>query len=455
MGKPSVLFLMTDQQRWDCVGANGNRLIRTPHLDALAADGVNFTHHFCNGVACVPSRACLMSGQHVQVHGVRSTGGTDWLRPETPTLPGSFVAGGYHAVGVGKMHFKPWYVLSGFDRRVVCDGQYDLANGEDEHRILLRELGLEDKTIGHHTPGFGREYKSIPCTELPPEYYMDAYIGRRGVETLQGLIRAPSADSGRAEPFFLAVSFVGPHDPYDPPPPYCHMYDHADMPLGHSREGELDCLPEHVFRNVTDMGIEHLDLTAVPEAKKREIAAHYYGNITLIDDWVGRLIDVLKQAGRYEDTIILFTSDHGEYLGDHNLYYKGYFPCDSDCRIPLIIKAPGIEPGSTDDTLSGNVDVMPTLLELAGVPVPDTCQGRDLLDRTAEDDQQCDSVITFSEVGPAYRLRTRNWAYVHRPGGQHDQLYDLTEDPHELSNLAGDQSFAELKRALRARLPDS
>lgn len=426
--KPNVLFIMTDQQRWDCVGANRNPIIRTPNLDALAADGVNFSNSFTNAIACVPSRAGLMSGQYVHTHGVRDTGGTRWLHPETPTLPGCFSAQGYHTVGVGKMHFKPWYVLGGFDRRVICDGQYDPSQGEDEYRVVLREKGLLDKGIGHHTPHFGKEYKSIPTTELPPEYYMDNYIGRRGVQTLNKIAISH-------QPFFLAVSFVGPHDPYDPPPPYCQMYDHAQMPTGYAREGELDILPEHVLKGVTDMGKEHLNLTAVPEAKKREITAHYYGNITLIDDWVGKLMDTLKQRGLYDDTIIVFTSDHGEYLGDHNLYYKGYFPCDSDCKVPLILKAPGLPTGLCD-ALTGNVDVMPTLLDCAGLATPDTVQGRSLLPVIRNEAAGDEAIATYSERGPARRLRTREWAWVSRDGEGHEQLYYLPDDPHELNNLA-------------------
>jgi len=444
--KPNVLLIMTDQQRWDCVGANGNLVIRTPHLDALARDGVTFTNSFTNAAACVPSRACLMTGQYVHVHGVTATSGPLWVRPETPTLPGCFSADGYAAVGVGKMHFKPWDALSGFDRRVIVDGKYNMSQGGDEYRQALKSLGLSHKTIGHHTPGFGKAFKSMPTTELPPEYYIDAYIGRRGVETLEGLIK-----EGR--PFFLTVSFCGPHDPYDPPPPYSTMYDRALMPMGRYREGELDCLPEAIRREVTDMGIEHLNLTTVPEARKREVAAHYYGNISLIDDWVGALLGTLKRRSLYDDTVILFTSDHGEYLGDHNLYYKAYFPCDSDCKVPLILKAPGVTGGVRNDSLVGNVDVMPTLLELAGVDAAPSWQGLSLV-RTARDgtDAGRDCIVTYSECGPCCRVRTREWAYVFRDGDGYDQLYDLLDDPHELNNLAREPACASVADQLRRRL---
>jgi len=444
MGHPSVLFIMTDQQRWDGIGANGNSIIKTPNVDSLARNGMNFTHHFCSAAACVPSRACLMSGQYVHVHGADATSRNKWLAPSVPTLPGRFTDAGYNTVGVGKMHFTPWNALGGFERRVGVDG----ISEEEEYGRMLKEKGLWGKQIGHHTPGFGKAYKSMPTTELEADDHVDSFIGRRGVETLTELL-------GREEPFFLAVSFVGPHEPLDPPHPYDKMYDPADMPLGRWREGELDVLPDEVKETVTNMGIEHLDLTAVPDDKKREMTAYYYAKCTLIDDWIGKLFETLKEAGRYEETIIVFTTDHGEYLGDHDLYYKAYFPCDSDCRIPLVIRAPGLDPGSICDRLSGNVEIMPTLLGLAGLPVPSTCQEGSCLPVTGSDAaDEPDAVVTFSEQGPAYRLRTRDWAYVYREGGEHDQLYLLTEDPHELRNLAADPAHAGQKEFMRRRLTD-
>ncbi|MEX2607589.1 MAG: sulfatase-like hydrolase/transferase [Kiritimatiellia bacterium] len=440
MKKPNILFLMTDQQRWDCVGANGNKLIQTPHLDALARDSVNFSHSFASAMACVPSRACIMTGQHVTAHGVRSTAGTQWLQPGTPTLPGVFRDHGYHTVSVGKTHFKPWHSLWGFERRVAVESKYDISQGKDEYRVVLRELGLSDKTVGHHTPGFGAAFKSMASSELPPDYYIDSYIGRRGVETLNEV-----TEDGH--PFFLAVSFCGPHDPFDPPPPYSEMYDHEKMPTGLFREGELECLPEEILSKVRDMGKEHLDLTRVPLEKRKEIAAHYYGNISLIDDWVGRLIDGLKQKGLYQDTLIVFTSDHGEYLGDHSLYYKGFFPCDSDTRVPLIIKAPGFSPGICPE-LVGNVSLMPTLLDLCGLPIPDTVQGRSVKKIMKGSEPGDEAVVTFSEQGPAWRIRTKEWAYVYREGHGHDQLYNLADDPHELENLAENSDQSEQRHCM-------
>jgi arylsulfatase A-like enzyme len=442
--KPNVLFIMTDQQRWDCVGANGNDVIRTPNLDRLAADGVNFPYSFTNATACVPSRACIMSGQHVKTHGVSSTGAGMWLTPETPTLPGVFSSHGYTSIGVGKMHFTPWDYPGGFDERVIADSKYDTSKGKDDYRIMLKKKGLLEKTIGHHTPGFAESFKAMPSVDLDECDHIDSYIGAKGVDKLSELL-------DRESPFFLAVSFCGPHDPYDPPEPYASMYDPADMPEAEKREGELSALPDDLVQKMRAFGKDKLDVMGVDDDRRRQLLAYYYGNVTQIDHWVGRLLDELDDAGVYDETIVLFTSDHGDYLGDHNIYWKGYYPCDADCRVPLIIKAPGLS-GDFGKVMVGNVDLMPTLLSLAGLPAQETCDGRDLSAALNATDEHCGTQITYNESGPSYRVRSKRFSYVSRSGRGDDQLFDLESDPHELNNVIADLGYGPELHALRSEL---
>lgn len=429
--KPNVIFIMTDQQRRDCLGVNGNAILKTPNLDSIADDGVNFTGSFTSAIACVPSRACIMSGQYPHVNGVQTTAGGNWLRPETPTLPGAFSAQGYRSVGVGKMHFSPWTNLSGFDERVIIESKY--MEEDDEYRLYLKEKGIFHKRIGHHSPDFGKEYKCIPTTELSPDDHIDGYIGRKGVSKLNELL-----DAGK--PFFINVSFCGPHDPFDPPAEYAKLYPPEKMQTGKFREGELDVLPPEMLRRITSMGKEKLDLTKIPEAKKREIISFYYANITFIDEWVGKIVDLLKARGEYENTVIAFTSDHGEYLTDHNILFKSYFPCDSDCAVPLFIK-PHSSCGkwmNRCDRLVDNASIMPTLLDIAGLEIPASCQGKSLKSLIIGSDDSPgydDFVVTYAEGCPAWRVRTRTHAFVYRHEENSCQLYDLRNDPHELHNL--------------------
>ena len=185
---PNVLFIMADQFRWDCVGANGNALIRTPHLDRLAEDGVTFENSFTNAISCVPSRACLMTGQYAHIHGVGAPGGGRGIDPNTPLMPGRFARAGYSSIGVGKMHLVPIQRVGGFDRRVFIESKYANMGLEDEYRRVLIEKGLIYKDVGPHHPDFYSEKRSLATTDIPPEYYIDAYVGRRGVETLHLVI---------------------------------------------------------------------------------------------------------------------------------------------------------------------------------------------------------------------------------------------------------------------------
>ena len=444
--QPNVLFIMTDQQRWDCVGANGNPLIRTPALDSLAYDGASFSNSFASAMACVPSRACIMSGQYVHTHGVGYTSRQRWLPPETPTLPGCFSEHGYYAMGVGKMHFTPWYTLSGFDRRVFIESKYDGTNGGDEYRRTLAELGLSGKNIGHHTPGFGKAFKTMPTTELPPTCISTGIPA--GAEWRRWNICCAMSNRSSSPSPFAARTNRMIHRRLT-----IRCTIRRRCRIGRFRDGELAFLPPEIRHDITDMGIEHLNLTTVSEEKKRQATAYYYGNISLIDHWIGQLLETLQAHDQYDDTIILFTSDHGEYLGDHGLYYKGYFPCDADSKVPLLLKAPGIAGGAQPDAFACNSDIMPTLLSAAGLPVPNSCQGISLLPAArGEAEHTRDGVVTYSECGPCYRLRTREWAYVCRREPGCDQLYHLPDDPHELTNLAAKVDFAPVVSELRKQL---
>lgn len=445
---PNILLITTDQQRWDAVAANGNAAIRTPQLDRLAASGLRFTNSFCAGAACQPSRASILTGVMPSVHGIRHTGIRHWLPPELPTLPGLLGQQGYRTVGIGKMHFHPWDELSGFQRRVIIESKYSPA--PDEYRRYVHEHGLQPQVMGHHVPGFGRANKGMP-SPLPENQHIDAFIGRRAVETLDEL-----ATAAPSSPFFAWVSFCGPHDPYDPPAPYDTMFRPENMPLPRRVPGELDRLPPVVREKSTAFGIEKMDLWGIPDAEIQRLRALYYGNVALIDVWIGRILDLLRDRGLAENTLVIFSSDHGDYLGDHDALWKALLPCGADMRVPLLVAWPGQVPAGVCPAFASGIDILPTALAAAGLCVPQACPGQNLVALAAGRLTPRSHLVLYSEPDK-WHYRSEYWAYTQWPGQPFDTLFNLDDDPWELDNLcapdrppAPAEQVAEFRRAIAA-----
>lgn len=455
--RPNILLITTDQQRWDAAGCN-NPVARTPAIDRLAKEGVNFTQSYCAAAACQPSRASLLTGLYPPAHGVTKTGAGLWLHKDQETFSARLGNAGYQTTAVGKMHAVPWDDACGFDRRVIIESKYSSQN--DAYRRHLAERGLTQHAVGHHTPGFGKANKGMAST-LAQEDHIDGYIGRRGCEELAHLLESQKQEASTHDnPFLLWVSFCGPHDPYDPPAPYDTMYDPAAMPLPRRSADELDRLPPSIRQRVESFGVEKMSLCGISDQEHQRLRALYLGNVSFIDAWVGRLLDQLKQANVQDNTLVIFTSDHADYLGDHDLLWKAFLPSDADMRVPLIMRWPmALKPQQSDAFASG-VDLMPTLLAAAQAGPPAATHGRNLLEADAREASSRDHLLMFGE--PCHwRWRDRNWAYTHWPDQPFDTLYDLVNDPHELNNLLappGEHLMAKtlgekMKRQLAAMTP--
>ncbi len=233
------------------------------------------------------------------------------------------------------------------------------------------------------------------------------------------------------------------------------MYRPEEMPPRVSAEGELDRLPASAKRSASDYGIEHIDLTAIDDNRLARIRAYYYGNVSLIDRWVGELLDTLDRKGLAENTLVVFTADHGDLLGDHRLFYKCTMPCEADMRVPLLARWPARFRPGVCDALTGSVNLMPTLLDAAGVPVPRECQGHSLLPLLeGKTDHADDVVVSYAEPG-RYRIRDGRYAYTRYPDQEMDTLFDLEADPHELDNLCfGERGVEGVVAGMRAKLLD-
>jgi len=436
----NILLIHADQHRFDCLGAYGNPDVRTPNIDAVAADGVRYTESFCPLPICTPSRYSLLTGLYVRQH----LGGTNrcTLPAGLETFPRLLREAGYSTAAVGKMHFTPTYLDVGFDEMRLAEqdgeGRYD----DDYHRWLREEglcdrLDLMDQVREYRDaapPEYWRAFGAIE-SDLDEAHHSTTWIGDRAVEAVDRW-----AGGGN----LLMVGFIKPHHPFDPPAPWSGMYDADALTV---LPGWLD---EPMPRDLAfSRGyFPHADLT---EQALRRAMAHYYATISQIDHHVGRLIDVLKRRGLYDRTIIVYTGDHGDYLGFHHMLLKGNYLYDPLAKVPLIVKLPaGRRAGEVSGELVSNVDVAPTLLSLCGCDVPAAMQGIDLSAEGAAAGR--DAVFAEDWGGRQYMARTRDRKLLLCPDDRQSQYFDLAADPLEMTNLYADPARRSEIDELRSRL---
>ncbi len=452
--QPNILILMTDQQRADCLGCAGHPQLRTPNMDRLAAEGVRFSHACTDSPLCMPARNSFITGQRVHRHGVWGNGG------ELPAGYESFFLrlqqAGYYTAHIGKSHYyphgdvhmrerEPWMRRRGFDHVDEIGGPLATCwNTESRMTDRWRKKGLYEIYKQDYEKRFehGR-HKAVWPSPLPVEEHADSYVGRRAVEFMTGY--------DAEQPFCAFVGFGGPHEPWDAPGDYATMYDPtgtpAHIPPQAAEPGPW--VPEHAARWQT-VGRRD-DLT---EDLIRRFRANYYGKISLIDHWFGRIFEACERRGFMEDLVVIFWSDHGDMLGDHGRVYKTRF-YESAVRVPFIVRAPRIVSGSVSPALTQTVDIMPTVLEAAGVPLPEDGDGLSLWPVLRDPDADFRDAA-LSEVRSAdsnnAMIRTERWKLAAHQDGTPYMLHNLQEDPHELSNMIGHPDCAAVQERLQARL---
>ncbi len=441
-GRPNLLFIMDDQHRHDYLSAAGATFVRTPNLDCLAERGVRFSQCITNAPVCAPARIGLASGYQPARLGCLDN--NCYLPRHITPYYVRLRDAGYRVGCVGKLDLaKPdpyngrhgdrarvfgW----GFTHPVECEGKMH-AGMADQPRgpygFWLQEQGLFERFRTDYAARGARGWIEGASHDsiLPEDAFEDAYIGRRAVEWMDTV-----PDD---YPWHLFVSFVGPHDPFDPPTSYAERYRGAAVPpaIRSNEEGK----PSWVNARRRDLSEDEVAVT------RRQ----YCAVIELIDDQVGRIIEAVERRGMAEDTIVVFASDHGEMLGDHGLYTKSV-PYEVALRVPLIAAGPGIAGGRTSDALVELIDVNPTLCGLAGLPAQEGLDASDFSavltgDRSTHREEAASALREFRLVRTAdHKL------VVHHTG--ETELYDLKNDPEELENVAADRPDA--VNALRRRL---
>jgi len=441
--QPNVLVITTDDQRFDTIEALSTDAPQTPNLNRLVEDGCAFTHAHNmgseHGAVCVPARSMLHSGR--SLFHLDGPGG---MTTEHPTLPEAFGDAGYRTFGTGK-----WHNGQEAFNRCYDEGENVFFGGMGNHwnvpvtaRHSLEEY--PDDRPHRNLPGSrGPE----PTRQTYERYSSGTHSSELFADATVEFLRDHDV-SGDDRPFFAYMAFMAPHDPRTAPGEYHAMYDPRDVSLPES------LVEEHPFDN-GHLHTRDEDLASHPRAPDeiRRHIADYYAMITHLDAQVGRVLDTLERTGEREDTLVVFTADHGLAVGQHGLLGKQNV-YDHSVRVPLLFSGPGVPENERREALSYHHDLYPTLAEFVGLDVPGTVDGESLVPALAEgDDGPRDSVFSaFSDTQRAVRTRRHKLIEYFVDGDRHTQLFDVEADPAQTEDLAEDSEHADTLDGLREDL---
>lgn len=482
----NVVFFCTDQQRWDQTGFSGNDLIRTPTLDRLAQDGVVFENHITASPYCMPSRASIFTGLYPRNHKLWNHAYR--LRADRiVTIAEAFAGSGRSTHACGKMHLSDWgkgkasaetperagfwsrrlapgwkgpymgfeevdLVLGHGFSTLLQGGHYAEWVGEKAPDVMLKYAptgDINDFIQTNNHPWRAELFDLFPMEALDEREHYNAWISDRAVEFIE---------SAGDDPFLLWVSYPDPHHPFAAPHPYCGAYPPELMPPPRRKEGELDDMPPYYGKS-SRTGNTRGDLT---DETMRRVASQSYGMVEHVDRCMAGVVDAVEDRGLADRTVFVFTSDHGEMLGNHRLLRKGNFGYRDLLRVPFFISGKPIRALRKVRRVRGytsHVDIMPTLLSLCGIPAPKPTDGLDLCPVIRGEELPRDAVLCEWTSGPGrtynqhifcgnYRLT----AYPEHP--EWTEFFDLALDPDEFENRAGSPAYSGIIRRMKRRLAD-
>ena len=458
-GRPkNVLLLMSDQHSRRILGIEGDPLARTPNLDALALTGVRFSNAYCTNPVCVPSRASILTGLYTHNHGTWNNA-TAWPF-ETKTLAHHFSTAGYVTGLVGKMHFvdaqthgfdyhldfNDWFQYLGSKTKIWADelGRANSCAGMPQIDDLWSDSG--DPWSGVREKDQRKGSVAVGGPSLLAELdHFESFVSRESIRFLKNF--------GKRQPFFLISSFLKPHDPFTPPARFARMFPAARIPMPRTwNKADLNNVPREI-RSRIELDRPTPELKDPPMARLRR--AMYYANLAFMDERAGEILRTLDELGLTQDTIVLYSSDHGEMLGEHNLWAKFVF-YEPSVGVPLILRVPGlVQQSEVSHTPVSLVQLLATLCELCGVATPSGLDSESFVPLLHEPSARKDTSV-FSE----YNLNTPNaksmirrgdWKYCYYINDT-PELYNLRDDPDELNNLAQSSEYREKHEELKARL---
>ena len=428
--RPNVCFIISDQHRWDVTGYSGNPHAHTPNLDRLARESVNFSNMYCQYPVCVPSRQSLITGRYPHGHGT-FVNNTNFPAGQE-TIVKQLRRHGYYTAMIGKSHFN---------------------DSDFEHVDAMRDKKLPGLRRGKSRfPGKLRDYNpDMLSTNGEEEYHLEETVVRHFEELLR---------KGLRKPFFTWISLKDPHPPLVPPREHMQAFSSKALPIYESLPKEklaalTECYRErHAAMRIG--GLSSADILGMTRA--------YYASVAYMDSCVGRVLDLLRKHRLEDDTIVVYTSDHGEMLNQHGLFAKQTF-YEGAAHIPCLLRTPGsARAGKPVARITQHIDLIATLFDLVGVPTPSYVQGRSMTPLLANPDDRSWEDVAYCEMraveGPSRNLgrtqirrmtRTEQYKYCFHPDGKHE-LYDVREDPGEARNLVDDAKYAKVAGELRGQM---
>jgi len=486
-GRPNILLITSDQQRGDCYGFEG-RKVSTPHLDMLAAGGTRFSACITPNVVCQPSRASILTGLLPRTHGVRDNGIDLDADMGEGGWAGTLAKSGYRTGFVGKAHFSTFHTFAPTGRPECRSSSQDYAGDwrgpymgfqHAEMMIAGHNMFLPQKPpeglayeAWYHGNGRGEALDRMFLTRLPPDvgaaqtwnsalppaFHNSTWVGDRTID----FVRA-----NKDRPWVAWASFPDPHHPFDAPAPWCYMHhpDAVDLPTHRTLDLErrpwwhrasLEGRPQLADEGLRQVR-EKVSRTPVQsDSQLRALIANYYGMISLIDHQVGRIRIALDELGLAENTLIVFTSDHGEWLGDHGLLVKGPMAYEGLLRVALLVEGPGVPVGQCIGDPVSTLDLAPTLCDYAGSELCVPVHGRSLRGLIESGQSQRDFARSEWHLRPSrsgvelqlQTVRTRRHKLTLEQISGAGEMYDLQEDPGEMRNCFDDPAYAVVRREL-------
>jgi arylsulfatase A-like enzyme len=480
MKRPNILLITSDQQHWNTIGAFFDE-ISTPNLDRLVREGTTFTRAYCPNPTCTPTRSSIITGQYPSQHGAWTLGTK--LLEDRHVVGQDFNAHGYRTALVGKAHFQPlrskeeytslesypilqdldfWRDFKdnfyGFDHVELTRNHTNEAHVGQHYAIWLEEKGCLNWRDYFVSPTGTMDRSKQHKWDIPEEFHYNTWIAERTNALLE---QYQAAD----EPFFLWSSFFDPHPPYLVPEPWDTMYDSQQLTIPELVPGEHDRNPPHFgMTQLTKPDFSHLKETGngihgysshlLPESQRKQLVATYYGMVSMMDKYIGKILDRLDELGLRENTVVVFTTDHGHFFGQHGLQAKGGFMYEDLIKLPFLVRYPGKVPaGRVSDAMQSLVDLAPTFLSLCGIPIPHAMTGVDQSQvwcgekPRARDHILCEfrheptTIHQKTYVDERYKITV----YYNQTYGE---IFDLAEDPQELNNLWDEPACAALKSEL-------